>query len=177
MHEIIEYIWSGPSGNGVQREKKGVMVGFVEPGSNTIAIGVSLCCGLDKFDYRDGKKVKGFGLNIARERARKHVSTEWIKVHGVTSIPQELRDQGDADGIWIKEVKIPASLTDSLRLFVDRCTRYFKDQRVPTWVDVLNNEDIMLFISDTIKVQNAELDRYYENLCCEVCLDDECPGC
>lgn len=191
MNEMIEYIWNKPRYRTIKvedgediilvntdRRRKGVMVAIYEPGSDTVAIGFSLCNSLDQFDYKDGKKEKGFGLGIAKKRGTKNIDTEWIKIHGITSIPQKLRDQGDKDDKWIPEVKIPASVVVPLRNFVDRCRRYYQDKNLPVWVHLLDDETVINSIRESISEKDLmEKGDDILNPDCMVCTDDECIGC
>jgi len=106
------------------RERVGVMVSFVHPEYPEImAIGYSLCNSSiiagDRFDeiaverHLLYKKSKGFGLNIAINRA-----IDW-------SVPELLPS---------KSCQVPPSIKVQFRNFADRSKRYYKDRQLPPWV-------------------------------------------
>jgi len=106
------------------RERIGVMVSFVHPEyPRFVAIGYSVCNSSikagDRFDeiaverYMFYKKAKGFGLNIAINRA-----IDW-------SVPEMLPN---------KSYQIPSSVKVQFRNFADRSQRYYKDRQLPPWI-------------------------------------------
>ena len=107
------------------RERVGVMVSFVHPEyPSLMAIGYSLCNSSrlagDRFDeiaverHLVYKKSKGFGLNIAINRA-----IDW-------SVPELLLS---------KSYPVPSSIKKQLKLFTERSQRYYKDRQLPPWID------------------------------------------
>jgi hypothetical protein len=88
-----------------------------------VAIGYSVCNSSikagDRFDeiavkkHMFYKKSKGFGLNIAINRA-----IEW-------SLPELLPN---------KPYHLPSSVKVQFRNFAERSKRYYKDQQLPPWV-------------------------------------------
>jgi len=160
---MIQHIWNrskkkkegDKTTSPVKRRKLGTLYAIVE--DDKVGIGITMCnykAG-DQWNKIDGTKTKNFNLVVAEKRARKHIDTEWIKIHGITTIPQELRDEGDGKNIWIKEVKIPASALASLRVFIERCRRYYKDKTLPPWVDLVMNEQLITDLMDEVRTRQV----------------------
>lgn len=93
------------------RKQIGVLVAGISPiDPENIVIGYSLCHRKDRYDHikiGEGtktffKKCPGFGKNLATNRAIK-----W----------------GNRDSI-----RVPCSIKKQMRLFMDRCSRYYKDK-------------------------------------------------
>jgi len=126
--------------------KKGVMVAGVDE-SGTVVIGFSMCHPNDKFDFLDGervdksisdpiffdtvahpryvggKKVDGFGKDLAMKRAIK-----WKNYTGLV-LTQECEE--NTPGI----VRLPKSIEDAFVKFCGRATRYYKDKRFSAWIE------------------------------------------
>lgn len=115
---LIEYIRKGLveiDENGRKKviptkgEKKGVLFCEVNPDRKSVSVGFSLCCNKDRFDHIDGKRQKGFGLELAECRAVK-----WEKR---------------------KYVKIPDSIYNNFEKFINRCKKYYKNKEFPKWTE------------------------------------------
>ena len=98
--ELIQYVRYG------DRCKKGVFVSFAI--GDCVAIGYALCSNYDEWDIVDGKRIKGFGLELARQRAVKNFYKE--------------------------NINIPVSIQKDFNKFINRSERYFKEKLIPYWV-------------------------------------------
>jgi hypothetical protein len=104
--------------------KKGVLLAFVDPmDEESVCIGYSMCHPNDKFDYQKGFRFKNLGLWHAVRRAEKYkTSSQWI-------ISMSSKDKQLSKEI----VKVPHSLRKELKVFIDRCSKYYKNKTLPTW--------------------------------------------
>lgn len=111
---------------------KGVMVAYVPVGDDVVRIGFSMCHPLDRWDHIRGVNTPGHGKYIASERADK-----WV---GKTDafVNRKVGGRSAVDPEMIKScVIVPDTMYDSLKTFVGRCKKYYKDKRFPVWVDKL----------------------------------------
>jgi hypothetical protein len=161
--EIIEYIRKNGrkpkrddnghiiiKGSGVGRQKKGVLFCGINPDNNdSVIIGFSLCSKRDKFDYIKGQYERGFGLNLANERAE-----EWSDYTGY--FVQNSWTEKEIDKYYYKKegdlliyvnpdaksiVEVPPSIIKTLKNFIKRCKRYFQDKEFPVWVEKIEQND------------------------------------
>jgi len=120
---------------------KGVMVAYVPDGEDIVRIGFSMCHRFDRWDHIRGVLNPGHGKYIATERADKWVGkTEAAMDKNMKAAIGML--EGEDPGPEISEmvkscVVIPDTMYDSLKIFVGRCKKYYKDKRFPVWVDKL----------------------------------------
>ena len=104
--------------------KKGVMIAFVDPENESkVSIGYSLCHKRDRFDYRQGFRLEGLGVLYALQKADKHRETGnfIISFHPVHKQYSK------------STLKIPQSISDDLKRFINRCKKYYKDKEFPEW--------------------------------------------
>lgn len=125
---------SGKKSSGI---KKGIMIACVDE-NNDVIIGFSMCHPNDKYDHIDGewtedldgmfnitkgeyiggKRVDGFGKEVAIKRAIK-----WKNFAGKTYL-------GTGDRL----VPVPMSIKETFETFCARATRYYKDKTLPGWI-------------------------------------------
>lgn len=106
--EISQYIYKNRtdwSGKIVGKEKVGFLVaGKANLGPNgeeILLVGYSVCyCG-DKYDVIKGRRVPGFGKDLARKRAIKFANSE--------------------------KIEVPIKIKKKFQLFMERCRIYYKD--------------------------------------------------
>lgn len=140
----IEYLrkndrWSNEKQKYTSRgEKRGVLFCGINPNDpNAVVVGFSLCNSIDRFDYINGAKEPGFGLDLAKTRANKWAKKERCFVQ--FSNDEAAYEDGEVlmklnhDTETILE--IPPSVIGRLRVFLERCKRYYKDKTFPMWTD------------------------------------------
>lgn len=139
----IEYVRKNGKRKGI---KRGVLYCGLHPNDNqSVVVGFSLCNKLDKFDYIGGERKPGFGLNLARIRAEKwsnhinfFVQNSWGEdIIYDTEDPLNFIINPNPSEI----VEIPPSIEDALKVFIDRCRKYYKDKDFPVWVKNFENGD------------------------------------
>jgi hypothetical protein len=148
-------------------QKKGVLYcGIDENDPNSVNVGFSLCNKIDRFDYINGKPVKGFGIKTAKERAEKwNLFTEFFVQKSWTEAQLE---NDDEDLLFIinpnpqQVVEIPPSIVAPLLRFIDRCKKYYKDKEFPEWVRKFEN-------NEPYPAEELEMDSY--KACFELKLD------
>lgn len=126
-------------------EKCGVLYcGIVPNDDQSVVVGFSLCSKVDKFDYVSGERRPGFGLSVAKSRAEK-----W-SMHNAYFVQNSFTEQMIEDGsnlIWFenpnpeKIVEVPPSVIKRLKVFIERCKRYYKDKRFPAWTEKIRNDN------------------------------------
>lgn len=148
----IEYLRKNGRKKG---RKKGVLFCGIDPDdANKVMLGFTLCSNLDRFDYIDDRPVKGFGLETAKKRAIKWKNHEDYFVQN--SFTERMFARGDDLGFLVnpdiaKVVELPPSIMKRLKVFIERCKKYYKDKEFPKWV---NNIEIDNPIpSELIKVE------------------------
>jgi len=152
--EKIEYIRKNGRKNG---RKKGVMwCGIDNNDPDSVMIGFTLCNSIDRFDYIENKPVPGFGAKIAKLRADKWKNhTEYFVQKSYT----QKQLYFDDDNILMYEnpnpqevVEIPPSIIKRLKVFIERCKRYYKDKDFPQWCEnVVKGESYDTFLLSTIE--------------------------
>jgi len=104
--------------------RRGVLIAFLdEEDSKEICIGYSLCHKNDRFDYKNGTRVKGLGAYYAYHKAKKHKNTSAYLISSNCvhkSAPKSI-------------IKIPQSIQQDLQEFIYRCSKYYKDRIFPRW--------------------------------------------
>jgi len=128
------------SGRRSKGYKKGVMIAGIDE-NNDVVIGFSMCHPNDKFDYINGewtesidkmfnitkgdyiggKRVDGFGKEVAIKRAIK-----WKNFTG--------KSYHSADEASHRLIPVPRSIKESFERFCERAIRYYKDKRLPAWI-------------------------------------------
>ena len=126
--------------------KKGVMVCRIDPDDHDAVIfGFSVCNSVDRFDYLNGIKEEGFGLELARNRAEKWSDHIGYFVQNSFS-ENEIWDE-DHDLLIYKNpntqeiVEIPPSVIVRFRTFIQRCKRYYKDKDFPEWIEKIERNE------------------------------------
>jgi len=157
--ERIEYLrkndrWNNKSGKYKSRGvKRGVLFCGVSPiNANAVVVGFSLCNSVDRFDYLNGQPQRGFGLELANSRADKWENHEGYFTQ--LSFPEQYN--WETDKIFYKVnpdpkrfVEIPPSIEGRLKIFINRCKRYYKDKIFPEWVEkFILDEEIECEIDD-----------------------------
>lgn len=134
----IEYIRKNGrrSGGG---KKKGVLFCGIDPDdANSVMVGFSLCNSVDRFDYIKNKPVPGFGMETAKLRAEK-----WKLYIDYFVQKSYTESELNGDMIWYvnpnpqEVIEIPPSIVWRMKIFVQRCRRYYKDKDFPEWVEKL----------------------------------------
>ena len=151
--ERVEYIRKNGRSNG---RKKGVLWCGVDPDDGkSVIMGFSLCHSIDRFDYIKDMREPGFGLNTAKLRAEKwRFHTGYFIQKTLTEDQIDSIDDASAvyneDGKMILPkiiknpepkcfVEIPPSVMIRLKLFIERCKKYYKDKEFPAWVQNVEN--------------------------------------
>jgi hypothetical protein len=137
----IEYIRKSGRKKG---HKKGVLFCGIDPDdSNTVILGFTLCHSIDRFDYIEGQREKGFGVETARLRAEKwKYHTEFFVQKTYTELDII---QDDISLMFIinpnprEIVEIPPSVMVRLKTFIERCKKYYKDKEFPAWIENIEN--------------------------------------
>jgi len=121
-------------------EKKGVLYCGVDPNDpNSVLVGFSLCNSLDEFDRIMGTPNKGFGLKMANSRAEKWRFHDDYFIQ--KSWPEDVFYDDEVNLMAIvnpnpqQVVEIPPSVTPRLKIFIQRCRKYYKDKEFPTWIE------------------------------------------
>jgi hypothetical protein len=132
-------------GSGIGRSKKGVLFcGVLPDDPEKVSIGFSLCGPLDEFDYVNGNKEPGFGLDLAMARAEKwsqYLGFFYQNTYTEFDIENEdIQIFQNPDPKFI--VEVPPSLEKQLKCFVKRCRNYFKDKEFPLWIEKLEKDEI-----------------------------------
>lgn len=147
--------------NGRGRQKKGVLYCGLNPNDdNKVVIGFSLCNSIDQFDYINGQCSPGFGLELARIRAKKWAeyngyfvqntfTQEEIEEEGLFLYKNPIPDKDDPDAIRL--VEVPPSIIKNLSNFIQRCKRYYSKKKFPEWIEGIEKGDD----------QAANLERIY----------------
>jgi hypothetical protein len=136
-------------------EKRGVLFCGIHPDDeDSVIVGFSLCNRIDTFDVVSGERRKGFGLQMARDRALKwsnhtdyFVQVSWTEneIDDTKNTLSYLLNPNrlDEDDPNYNElvVEVPPSVEKNLRRFIQRCKRYYQDKEFPVWA--INLEDNM----------------------------------
>jgi len=173
--EIIEYIRKSGrkpkrdddgkiivKGNGVGRQKKGVLYCGINPENpDAVMIGFSMCNKLDEFDYVNGQHEPGFGLDLAKQRAEK-----WSEFTGYfvqNSWTENEIEEEDLIGFINPDTKtvveVPPSIIGPLKKFLQRCKRYYQDKDFPVWIEKIESndpEEIVDYINYTLEIEFDE---------------------
>ena len=136
----IEYIRKN---NRKKGRKKGVLFcGIDSDDPNSVIVGFSLCNSVDRFDYINGKPVPGFGKETAALRADKwKLNTEYFVQRSYTEAEIDRYEDGELElHQYINPepqemVEIPPSVAGKLKVFIQRCKRYYKDKEFPEWIE------------------------------------------
>jgi hypothetical protein len=121
-------------------KKKGVLYCGIDPDEPTgVVVGFSVCHPTDRFDYVNGQRTEGFGLEVAKNRAER-----WkFKVNYFVQMSfheDQLVDDNFSAFKFLNPdnetvVEIPPSVMVRLKPFIERCKKYYKDKIFPEWVD------------------------------------------
>lgn len=139
----IEYMRKNNRNRG---KKKGVLYcGISTIDSANVDVGFSVCNTIDRFDYIDRKPCKGFGLDLAKQRAEKwSLFTEFFVQKSWT----EDRIMDETEELLLfknpntqQVVEIPPSVVAPLKRFIERCRKYYKDREFPEWVRKIENDE------------------------------------
>lgn len=125
------------------RDKKGVMYCGVNPlNPDSVEIGFSVCSSLDQFDYINGVKEEGFGINLAKTRASKWAKHEDYFIQNSFTENDIYDFQNRKINLFRKinpntktVVEIPPSIFNRFKKFIERCKKYYKDKEFPQWVN------------------------------------------
>ena len=138
LDETIVIWGDGRRGRGTL---KGVMVAYASNEDGLVKIGFSMCHPTDKWDHVNGAHNPGWGKQIATDRAEKWISKSNAMVHKNMEAALGVMREGLNDAELLQSIKnsviIPDTMHGSLKTFVERCRKYFKDKRFPEWVDKL----------------------------------------
>lgn len=156
----IEYIRKN---NRKKGKKKGVLYCGIDPNDkNSVVIGFSICSPIDRFDYIEGQRQPGFGLEIAKIRAEK-----W-NLHNAYFIQNSwdedlLEDENMPLKYFVnpnsKEiVEIPPSIEKRLEIFISRCKKYYKDKEFPEWINKFESKNAY----DDLEVINARDEIFFQ---------------
>lgn len=120
---------------------KGVMVAYTSDEDGLVRIGFSMCHPSDKWDHISGVHQPGWGKQIASDRAEKWINKSNAMIHknmeAALGVMSEHEDEPELIDLIKKSVIIPDTMHGSLKAFVERCRKYYKDKRFPEWVDKL----------------------------------------
>jgi len=147
--ERIEYLRKNGRRKG---KKKGVLFCGIDPDdANSVILGFSVCNVIDRFDYINGQSEPGFGLNLAKVRAEKwKLHTDYFVQNSFTeeelygsNIDDLTDDDEDRFSFLVlienpnpqEIVEIPPSVLKRLKIFIERCKKYYKDKDFPEWVE------------------------------------------
>lgn len=104
--------------------RKGVFLAYPDPvDSYRVNIGYSLCHRRDRFDFKDGTRMKGLGIWHAFTKAEKYASSDRYVV------ATHARDKQLPKSV----VKIPQSMANDMARFIVRCRKFFKGKEIPPW--------------------------------------------
>jgi hypothetical protein len=141
--ELIEYIRKNGRNKG---RKKGVLFCGIDPSNSQKAVvGFTLCNNIDRFDYINDKPAKGFGLETAKSRAEKWANhTDFFVQNSFTE--KMIEDEDFTLLVFInpdkqKIVEIPPSVVGKMKIFLERCRRYYKDKVFPEWIEKFEKGD------------------------------------
>jgi len=158
--EIIQYLRKrkGPKTGPKTGPKKGVLFCGIDPHSlKNVIVGFSLCNSIDTFDYVNKERKKGFGVNLAKQRAIKwSFYTDFFvqKSHTEAEIEKEIamKEQGEINYLVNPNpqfvVEIQPSVIDPLKNFIERCRRYYKDKDFPEWVKRVEKESPIVCLEE-----------------------------
>jgi hypothetical protein len=137
--ERIEYLRRSGRKKG---KKKGVLwCGIDSDNEDGVVVGFSLCHSIDEFDYVNGQRKPGFGLEIAKDRADKwRFHSEYFVQKSYSEEELEIGLQNGGITLYINPnpstiVEIPPSVIDRLAEFLVRCKKYYKDKEFPDWCE------------------------------------------
>lgn len=160
--ELIEYIRKNGRNKG---RKKGVLFCGTNPNNpQGVVVGFTLCNSIDRFDYINGQPAKGFGLETAKSRAEKWANHTDFFVQN--SFTEEMIVSDDIDLLVFinpdkqKIVEIPPSVVGKMKIFLERCRRYYKDKVFPEWVEKFEKGDA--YPKDCLAVEVIH-DCYYDH--------------
>jgi len=103
-------------------ERTGVMFADVLPNRwpEKVIIGFSLCnLKYDRWDHINGRYQKGFGVNVAFNRACK-----WMEIEDDAAKSMKYTSLSEA---------VPDTMKKPLISFIERCSKYYQDKDLPYW--------------------------------------------
>lgn len=102
--------------------RKGIFLAFVDK-DEKVCIGYSMLHRNDRFDYRQGIRVEGWGRWLAYMKAVKH------RDHSAFLLARDSNARQAPSNI----VKIPHSMFNNFAHFIIRCQNYYQDKTLPAW--------------------------------------------